>query len=365
MSDQAAAGGAAWRRGARADAGGAGVRAGAGGARVRPAQTWEPPDARRWLQLTLGAVWLLDAELQYQAFMFTKGFGQMLAATAPGNPAVIAEPIIWSARIIEAHPGPVNAAFATIQLLLGLGIIWRPAVKAALAASVIWSVAVWWLGEGLGGVLAGTASPLNGAPGAVILYGLLAVLLWPVGQPNLVSPAGQSGAEAPFEAARAVGARAARLLWLVLWGSLAWFAIGPAASRAVQGPHDMTSGMASGEPGWLAAIDDGAARLLAGNGLPAAIVLAVLFAVIAIGIYAPRPAARAAVVTAIVAAAAIWVAGQDLGGVFIGSSTDPQSGLLLMMLAAAYWPRRLADVSPAPTREESLVAGAAAPVEGR
>ncbi|HEX6451714.1 MAG TPA: hypothetical protein VF060_19905 [Trebonia sp.] len=398
MSDQAAAGGAAWRRGARGDArvarvqadawvarvradaaaarirAVARVRAGAGGARVRAARTWEPPNARRWLQLALGAVWLLDAELQYQAFMFTKGFGQMLAATAPGNPAVIAGPIIWSARIIEAHPGPVNAAFATIQLLLGLGIIWRPAVKAALAASVVWSVAVWWLGEGLGGVLAGTASPLSGAPGAVILYGLLAVLLWPVSQPVPVGksgPAGMSRLQAPFEAARAVGAGAARLLWLVLWGSLAWFAVGPAASRAAQGPHDMISAMASGEPGWLAAIDDGAARLLAGNGLPAAVVLAVLFTLIAVGIYAPRPAARAAVVTAIVAAAAIWVAGQDLGGVFTGSSTDPQSGLLLMMLAAAYWPRRLADVSPAPeispalTSGDSLTAGATAPAEGR
>jgi hypothetical protein len=355
MSEQAAAGGAAWRRRARADTGVARVRADTGDRRVRATQTWQPPDMRRWLQLALGAVWLLDAELQYQAFMFTKGFGQALAATAPGNPAVIAGPITWSARIIEAHPSPVNAAFATIQLLLGLGIIWRPAVKAALAASVVWSVAVWWLGEGLGGVLAGTASPLNGAPGAVILYGLLAVLLW---------PAGQSRAEAPFEAARAVGARAARLLWLVLWGSLAWFAVGPAASRAAQGPHDMIAGMASGEPGWLAATDDGTARLLAGNGLPAAIVLAVLFAVIAAGIYAPRPAARAAVVTAIVAAAAIWVAGQDLGGVFTGSSTDPESGLLLIMLAAAYWPRKAADVSPAPIRGESLAAGAAAPAEG-
>ena len=71
------------------------------------------------------------------------------------NPAVITGPVAWSARIIEAHPGPVNAAFAAIQLLLRLGIIWRPAVRVALTASVVWSAAVWWLGEGLGGVLAG------------------------------------------------------------------------------------------------------------------------------------------------------------------------------------------------------------------
>src|ERR1035438_3944162 len=59
----------------------------------RAAATWEAPDARRMLQLCLGGLWLLDAILQYQSFMFTKAFGQMLAATAPGNPAVIASPI--------------------------------------------------------------------------------------------------------------------------------------------------------------------------------------------------------------------------------------------------------------------------------
>jgi hypothetical protein len=304
---------------------------------IRPAETWRQPDARRLLQLALGAAWLIDAELQYQAFMFTKAFGQTLAATAQGNPAAIAMPITWSARIIEAHPGPVNAAFATIQLLLGLGIVWRPTVKAALAASVVWSVSVWWLGEGLGGVLAGTASPLNGAPGAVVLYALLAVLLWPA----------RPGAEAPFEAASAVGAWVARALWLVLWGSLAWFAVGPAASRSAQGLHDMISGMAAGEPGWLAAVNNGAAGLVAGRGLAVSVVLAVVLAVIAAGIYAPRPAARVAVIGAFVVAAVIWLAGEDLGEVFTGSATDLNSGLLLMLLAAAYWPGTRAG-TPAP-----------------
>ena len=48
----------------------------------------------------------------------------------------------------------LNAIFATIQVALGLGIAWRPTVRLALAASVLWSLAVWFLGEGLGGVLA-------------------------------------------------------------------------------------------------------------------------------------------------------------------------------------------------------------------
>ena len=72
-----------------------------------------------------------------------------------------------------------NAVFATAQLALAAGLPCRLAVKAALAATIVWSVAVWWLGESLGGIFTGAASPLSGAPGAVILYALVAILAWP------------------------------------------------------------------------------------------------------------------------------------------------------------------------------------------
>ena len=136
-------------------------------------------DPRRKLQLALGVIWVLDGILQYQPSMFTKSFPAMLAASARGNPAVVAVPITWSANLIDHHVVVLNAVFATIQLALGLGIAWRPTVRLALAASIAWSLAVWWLGEGFGGILAGTASPVSGAPGPVVLYAILAVLLWP------------------------------------------------------------------------------------------------------------------------------------------------------------------------------------------
>jgi hypothetical protein len=290
-------------------------------------------DARRWLQLGLAAVWLLDGVLQYQSFMFTRAFGQMVAATAPGNPAVIAGPITWAAGIIEHHPVSTNAAFAAIQLLLGLGIAWRPSVRAALAASVAWSVAVWWFGEGLGGVLSGGASPVSGAPGAVILYALLAVLLWPAAASTT------GAARAPFVAARPVGLRAAQALWVVLWGSLAYFAV-TAANRTAQGLHDMVAGMASGEPGWLSWVNRGGAGLLGRHGLAVSVVLAVLLALIAAGVFLPAPARRGTLVLAVVLALAIWVAGQDLGGILAGGATDLNSGPLLILLALAYWPAR-------------------------
>jgi hypothetical protein len=221
-----------------------------------------------------------------------------------------------------------NAAFATIQLLIALGIAWRPTVKAALAASIAWSLGVWWFGEGFGGVLSGSASPVSGAPGAVILYALLAVLLWPADRP---------GVPASFTAARAVGAPAARLLWLVLWGSLAYFALTP-ANRAPQTLSDMISSMAGGEPGWITGLENHAAAVLADQGQTASVVLAVALTVIAAGVFLPPPLARGALLLALVVTAFIWVFGEAFGQILAGGATDPNSAPLLALLALAYWP---------------------------
>jgi hypothetical protein len=288
------------------------------------------PDARRLMQLALAGIWLLDGVLQYQSFMFSKGFSQMLAGTASGNPGVVASPINWNATLVEHHAVLLNVVFATTQVLLGIGIAWRPTVRVALAASIAWTLGVWWFGEGLGMVLTGSASPVNGAPGAVIIYALLAVLLWPADRP---------GRPAPFTAARAVGTPVARVLWLVLWLSLAYFALLP-GNRAPQALNGMIAGMESGEPGWLAALDRGAASLVAHQGLAASIVLAVALVIVAVGVFLPPPAAKATLILATVVAAVIWVFGEAFGAIMAGGATDVNSGPLLALLALTYWPAR-------------------------
>jgi hypothetical protein len=287
---------------------------------------WAVLETRRKLQLVLAVIWLLDGILQFQPFMFSKAFPPTLAASSAGNPAFIASPINWSATFIDHHLVVLNALFATIQVALGLGIAWRPSVKVALATSVAWALGVWWLGEGLGGVLSGGASPVNGAPGPVIIYGLLAVLLWPAAQDR----------PARFVAGYAVGQRVAQAAWLVLWASLAYFALLP-ASRAPQGTTGMISDMASGEPAWLAWLDNHLATLLADQGLLVSVLLAIALVVVAVGTYLPVRAARATIVLAITVAAFLWLA-EGLGGILTGSGTDPASGPLLALLALAFWP---------------------------
>jgi len=301
------------------------------------------------LQLALAAVWFLDAALQLQPFMFSRSFGLlMLGPTAQGNPGVIAHPITDIGRSIGQHSVGFDTAFLIIQFALAFGIAYRPTVRLALVGSVVWSLMVWWFGEGLGGVLTGAASPVNGAPGAVLLYAVLAVLLWPT------DPSRDDG---PFTAARPLGTRAAQAIWVAVWVSLAGFALFESSTRH---PSSLLSGQAAGEPGWLGAIDRHAADLVAGRGWLFAAVLGAVLVAIALGVFLPDAPGRAVIALAIVVAIVIWVVGEDFGQIFTGAATDPNSGPLLVLLAVAYWPIR--QKAPGVSRTGSTSTGSASTV---
>jgi hypothetical protein len=207
--------------------------------------------------------------------------------------------------------------------------LWRPTVKAALVGSVAWSLAVWWLGEGLGGLFTGTASPITGAPGAVLLYALIAVLAWPAsGIPGRSGVAGAS----------VLGRRASKAAWLILWAGFSCLLL-QLAAQAPGSLHNALAGNAAGEPGWLAALDRTAAAAAGSQGTPVCIALAALFALIAAGILHPATT-RPALVAAAVVALAIWVLGENFGQVLTGMGTDPNTGPLLVLLTVAYWPLR-------------------------
>lgn len=132
----------------------------------------------------------------------------------------------------------------------------------------------------------------------------------------------------------------------MLWGSLAYFALLP-GNRTAQALSGMVGGMADGEPGWLAGLDNHAASVLAHQGLAASVVLAIALVVIAVGVYLPATAVRVTLVLAIVVAALIWIFGEAFGAIMAGGATDLNSGPLLILLALAYWPLRKLPAAPA------------------
>ena len=317
----------------------------------------ESQGARRGLQVALGLVWLVDAGLQFQPYMFGSAFvSQVLAPAQDGNPAWVAGRALWAGQLIGHDVPAWNSVFALIQLVIAVGLLWRPTVRAALAGSVIWALSVWWLGEGLGGLLTGSASPVTGAPGAVILYALLAVLAWPRRSSSL---ARRGGSRTDIATASPLGAGGSRAAWLLLWGSFAYLIVQPAV-RAPDALRTAIAGNAAGEPGWLAALDVRVAAAIGAQGTLACAVLAVVFVLIGAGILVPGTT-RAALLLAVVAGLAVWVVGENFGMVFTGMATDPGSGPLLILLAAAYWPVPVPEAGPTPSIPRIEASGAVRP----
>lgn len=305
---------------------------------------------RRWLQVGLGVVWVLDAALQYQPYMFGPGFvTNIIDPAGAGSPALIANSVTGAGHLMLHNLVLFNAVFATVQLALGVGLLWRPAVRAALAGTVAWGLAVWFLGEGAGGILTGSASPLTGAPGAALLYALLAVLIWP----RRAADAGTAGvsraAPASVAAGSPLGARWSRLPWLLLWAGSAGFLL-QSQVRAPGALRSAIAGLADGEPGWLASLDRNAAAAVGSAGGVISIALAVAFVLIGVAVFVPA-ATRPALILAIISAAAIWVVAENLGEIFTGTGTDPNTGPLLILLAAAYWPAAGRTVPRGPAAE--------------
>ncbi len=288
------------------------------------------PGWHRSLQLVLATFWLFDGILQLQPFFFTagpRGFSGMLGATGSGNAHWVASTIAWSASVVGHHPVLTDSAFAAVQMLIGLGIAWRPTRTPALGLSIVWSVGVWWFGEGLGGVTHGAGSPSTGGPGAVLLYAVVAVVLWPT--------AGREGWR--FAAAARIGEAAAKMLWAAVWVVLAGLSVFGAA-RSPSSFHDAVVGLGSGQPGWLGAVDRRVASAVNHDGVGLALLLATLCLVIAASVFAAGPARLGGVALAVVLAVVMWIFTQNFGMILAGAATDPNSGPVLVLLALTYWP---------------------------
>src|SRR5664279_4104910 len=134
----------------------------------------------RTIQVVLGVVWIIDAALQFQPRMFGTDFVSMvIAPNAAGQPAAIGSSIIHMSHFLARDVALWNTLFGLTQLAIGVGLLFRRTVKPALAVSFAWAFGVWWFGEGFGGIFTGHANALMGAPGAVLLYAVIGILVWP------------------------------------------------------------------------------------------------------------------------------------------------------------------------------------------
>jgi hypothetical protein len=282
--------------------------------------------AQRRLQIALGVIWLIDGALQLQPFMFGRAFvTQIIAPNETGQPGFVAAPIRLIAHLIEPRIALFNLFAVAIQVLIGIGLIYRPTVKAALLTSFGWALGVWWIGEGLGGLFTGTASPLTGAPGAALLYVLAGLIAWPQAR-------WQTGNTAP---GGLLGERGARTAWALLWlGSAAlWLLPANLADTAVP---DAIAHAPSGAR-WLSSIHSTVAAAAAGHGIAIAIGAASLSAAVGSAVLLAR-CARPSLALSTAIALVYLVIGQGIGGILTGSGTDPGTGPLIILIAISMYP---------------------------
>ena len=277
------------------------------------ARTYLLADSRRAIQISLGLIWLLDGALQLQSFMYGGGFVAALKATGAGQPPWVADSVNWAANTMQAHQAPLNTLFALVQIWIGAGLLNRRTVKPALAASLAWSLLVWWFGEGFGMLFMSMSSPLSGAPGAAILYLMLAVVVWPGKRP-----------------AGLLGVRGARLMWGALWLVMAWLWLGSAGSS----PNAVSEALSGAPSGiaWLTHLQEGLATATHGYGLAIGLALAAVSAAIGIAVawdwHSPSFLGLSVFINVM-----YWVLGQGFGGIFTGAATDPNAAPLFCLLA--------------------------------
>lgn len=281
--------------------------------------------AGRKLQIALGLIWLTDGALQLQPFMFGRSFvTQIIVPNEIDQPGFVADPIKLIAHLIEPRVALFNLFAATIQVLIGVGLIYRPTVKAALLISFGWALGVWWIGEGLGGLFTGASSPLTGAPGAALLYVLAGLIVWPRTSSPPASTAGG-----------VLGERGARAAWALLWFGFAALWLLP-ANRTDAAVHDAIADAPSGAR-WLSSLHSTVAAATAGHGIAIAVGAAVLSTAIGVTVLFAR-CAKLTLALSIVIAVVYTIIGQGMGGVLTGSGTDPGTGPLLILLAISIYP---------------------------
>lgn len=292
---------------------------------------------RRGLEIALGVLWLLDGALQFQPAMFSKDFfADVLGMANMGLPGFVSTANLGVAALLMAHPVLFNAIFATLQVALGAGLLWPRTARIARAASIPWALGVWVVGEGFGGLGMSGTGLLTGAPGAALLYAVLAVAIWP--------RAGHSIHSGQW----------VRWAWLVVWAGIALLELEP-INHAAGVPAAQLVNIGQGEPGWIAAVNSAVGRVFSGAGLIVAVLIGLCAVFAGAGVFARRTR-RAALLTGIALAVFSGIFGQDLGGLFTGQATDPGTGPLLVLFALVLWP--VGGIAEAPVRsprKESVI----------
>jgi cytochrome oxidase Cu insertion factor (SCO1/SenC/PrrC family) len=289
------------------------------------------PAARRFLRLSFGLLWIVDGLLQAQSAMPTSFSRVTLSAGLADSPRWLADLVGPLVRTWIRHP--VLADATTVWVQVGLGVLFLIGgsgllLRLALWGSVAWGAVVWVAGEFLGGLLSPGASWLMGAPGAVLVYVVSALVLmapwqwWATDRSELL-------VRRAVGSWLLVGAFLQALPWENSWSGNG-FSAPFADAAAVRQPAVFRRPIAE------------IATSVALHPIVANAIVVALLTVVGVGLWLSRRTLF--VVAGLVLCAATWWLAQDFG-VLGGAATDPNTALplgLLLACALPYWREKTA-----------------------
>jgi hypothetical protein len=294
--------------------------------------------SRKALRRVLGLLWLIDGLLQLQPQMFSMNMvNGVMKPMLQGQPGLIEPSLQFIVDQTTLHLIEVNLLIVVVQVLLGLGFIFLSDrwAKDLVIVSIVWAFIVWYGGEGMSMLLTGQASILSGAPGAVLLYALLGLAVWPRKQSAANGEASDDGL---------LSRRLLRWFLSGFWFFAALLQLQPYWWQ----PGQISQAIAAmvGQGGLNSVLIDPVltqlSKVTANAEIPLNIVLIVVFLALGIGLaVAKEEQLRPFLIASIVVSVLFWYFSQAFGMIFTGMATDFNSGLLVVVMALGCWPKAL------------------------
>ena len=297
--------------------------------------------SRKTLQRIIGVLWLIDGLLQLQPQMFTMNMvNGIMKPMLQGQPGLFEPSLQFIVTQTTLHLTAVNLLIAIVQILLGLGFLFLSGdwVKWLVFASIVWAFIVWYGGEGMNMLLTGTASILTGAPGAVLLYPLLGLAVIPRQQSNAAS-------ESATRKAGDDGLLSRRILRYILAGFWCFAALLQLQPNWWQdGQISQAIGAMVGQGGLNSVLVDPVltqiSNATANIEIPLNIALIVVFLAIGIGLAVVKDEhVLPFLIASIIVSVLFWYFSEAFGMILTGMATDFNSGLLVVLIALACWPK--------------------------